>query len=110
MIARDLLKRALSRIIILANEKSRAVLLHIQSGQLTLIANNQEQEEAIESLSAETEGDELKIGINANYLLDVLNYIEDGLIKLSFLNTDSSILVESLQDEHYAYVIMPMKI
>ena len=103
LIARDLLKRALSRIIILANEKSRAVLLHIQSGQLTLIANNQEQEEAIESLSAETEGDELKIGINANYLLDVLNYIEDGLIKLSFLNTDSSILVESLQMS-----IMPM--
>lgn len=110
MIDRDLLKRALSRIIILAHEKSRAVLLHVQSGLLTLVANNQEQEEAIESLPAETVGDELKIGINANYLLDVLNHIADGPLRLSMATTNSSILVESLNDEHYRYIIMPMKI
>lgn len=110
VIDRDLLKRALSRIIILAHEKSRAVLLHIQEGQLTLVANNQEQEEAIETVVAQTQGDELKIGINANYLLDVLNHVEEGLLRLSFSNTDSSILVESLQDEFYLYIIMPMKL
>lgn len=106
----DLLKRALSRIIILAHEKSRAVLLHIQADQLTLIAHNQEQEEAIESLNAQVQGDELKIGINANYLLDVLNHVEVGPLRLSFSNADGSILVESLQDEFYQYIIMPMKI
>ena len=90
---RDLLKRALSRIIILAHEKSRAVLLQIQSGLLTLVANNQEQEEAIESLSAETAGEDLKIGINANYLLDVLNHIAEGPLRLSMTTTNSSILV-----------------
>lgn len=110
IIERDLLKRALSRIIILAHEKSRAVLMHIQAGQLTLIANNQEQEEAIETLPAETQGDELKIGINASYLLDVLNHMQEGPLRLSLATTDSSILVESLKDEHYVYIIMPMKI
>ncbi len=110
IIERDLLKRALSRIIILAHEKSRAVLLHIQAGQITLIANNQEQEEAVETLLAETKGDELKIGINASYLLDVMNHVEEGPLRLSFATTDSSILVESLKDEHYFYIIMPMKI
>ncbi len=110
IIERDLLKRALSRIIILAHEKSRAVMLHLQPGQLTLIANNQEQEEAIETLLAETEGDELKIGINANYLLDVLNHVGEGPLRLSLSTRDSSILVESLQDNHYLYIIMPMKI
>ena len=95
---------------ILAHEKSRAVLLHIQPGQLTLVANNQEQEEAVEVLPAETQGDELKIGINASYLLDVLNYVAEGPLKLSLSNTDSSILVESLQDSHYMYIIMPMKL
>lgn len=110
VIERDILKRALSRIIILAHEKSRAVLLHIQAGQLTLIANNQEQEEAIEVIAAETEGDELKIGINASYLLDVLNHIEAGALRLSFSDTDSSMLVKSLQDDDYSYIIMPMKL
>ena len=110
MIDRDLLKRALSRIIILANEKSRAVLLHVQADQLTLIANNQEQEEAIESVPAQTQGDELTIGINASYLLDVLNNVAEGLVRLSLSNTDTSILVESVNDENYQYIIMPMKI
>lgn len=110
LIERDVLKRALNRIIILANEKSRAILLHIQPGQLTLIANNQEQEEAIETVTAETQSDELKIGINANYLLDVINHMNEGMVRLSFANTDSSISVESLSDENYLYIIMPMKI
>lgn len=110
VIDRDILKRALSRIIILANEKSKAILFYVQSGQLTLIANNQEQEEAEESLLAETQGEELKIGMNALYLLDVLNHIHEGLLRISLSNTDSSILVESLEDKNYLYIIMPMKI
>lgn len=104
------LKRSLTRIVILAHEKSKAVMLHVQSGQLTLIANNNEQEEAVETLSAETEGDELKIGLNASYLLDVLSHFSDGRVRLSMSNTDTSILIESLNHEHYQYIIMPMKI
>lgn len=110
MITGEKLRRALNRIVILANEKSRAVLLHIQHNQLTLIANNQEQEEAVESLEAETQGEELKIGVNASYLLDVLTYFSDGVLCLSFSTSDSSILVTSLQQPHYQYIIMPMKI
>ena len=110
IIDRDVLKRALSRIMILANEKSRAVLLHVQSEQLTLISHNQEHEEAVESVAAEVIGDELKIAINATYLMDALNNLPDGQIRLSFTNTDSSMLVETLHDKHYQYVIMPMKL
>jgi DNA polymerase-3 subunit beta len=110
LIDRDQLKRALSRIVILANEKLRAVMLHVQNDQLTLIANNHEQEEAIESLPAETTGSELKIGINASYLLDVLNHVGEGVLRLSLSDTNSSILVESPQDPLYSYIIMPMKI
>ncbi len=110
IISRDLLRRALSRIIILAHEKSRAVMLHVQSGQLTLVSNNQEQEEAIESVEADTQGGEIKIGINASYLLDVLNHVQEGPLRLSMSTMESSILVESLNDQHYQYIIMPMKI
>lgn len=110
LLARDSLKRALARIIILAHEKSRAISLHIQPSLLTLIANNSEHEEATESIEANTEGMELKIAINATYLLDVLNFLGEGLVRLSFATTSSSILVESVQDDRYQYIIMPMKL
>jgi DNA polymerase-3 subunit beta len=104
------LKRSLSRTVILAHEKSKAVMLHLQPGMLTLIANNNEQEEAVESLPAETQGDELKIGLNATYLLDVLNHFGEGMIRLSMSNTDSSILIEAVSNDNYQYIIMPMKL
>lgn len=104
------LKRALSRIVILAHEKSKAVMLFLQPGLLTLIANNNEQEEAVETLVAETEGEELKIGLNATYLLDVLSHFADGKIRLSLSHMDSSILIETLDNDNYQYIIMPMKI
>ncbi len=109
-IDRDILKRALTRIIIMANEKSRAVLLNIQEGSLTLSATNQEHEEGVESLGVETQGGNLEIGLNASYLLEVLNHMQEGLLNLSFTSADSSILVQSLQDDNYQYIIMPMKI
>lgn len=109
-IDRDILKRALTRIIIMANEKSRAVLLTISKGNLTLSATNQDHEEGFESLQVETQGSNLEIGLNASYLLEVLNHMQEGLLSLSFTTADSSILVQSLQDENYQYIIMPMKI
>lgn len=109
-IDRDILKRALTRIVILANEKSKAILLKIDNNQLTFIANNQEKEEAFEDLEARTEGLALNIALNGQYLLDVLNYIAPGEVHLSFSTSDSSILVESLQDVYYQYIIMPMEL
>lgn len=105
-----LFKKALSRIIILANEKSKAVRLHLQSSQLTLIANNQEQEEAIESIEAKTEGDEIKIGVNAAYLLDVLSFFSEAQVHLSLSTEENSILIESPKCPNYQYILMPMKI
>lgn len=107
---RDLLKRALSRIVILAHEKYKAVLLQVQPNLLTLIANNQEQEEAMESLEAVTVGDPITIGLNAMYLLDVIQHLQDKDVNLSFSTVDSSILVETEEDKLYQYIIMPMKI
>ncbi len=109
IVDRDLLKRALGRIMILANEKLRAITLLIQPNQLTLIANNQQKEEAVEDIMAQTEGADLEISINASYLFDVLNYIDGNSVRLSFSDTNNSILVESLQDPLYQYIIMPMK-
>lgn len=110
LIDRENLKRSLSRISILANEKTHGVLLNIQPGSLILVAKNQEQEEANEQLEATVDGQSLKIGINADYLLDVLNYFPDGLVRLSMSTTEQSILVESLSNENYQYIIMPMKL
>lgn len=110
LVDKESLKKTLSRISILAHEKSKAVLMHIQAQEITLIAHNQEQEEAMEVIEAHVEGEELKIGMNAGYLLDVLQVLPDEKVRLSMSTVDKSILVESLQYEHYLYIMMPLKL
>ena len=110
LIDRDSLKRSLSRMVILANEKTHAVMLNIQPESLTLVAKNQEQEESNEQIEATVDAQPLKIGVNAVYLLDVLNYFSDGLVRLSMSTTDQCILVESLLNDNYHYILMPIKL
>jgi DNA polymerase-3 subunit beta len=107
---KEKLRRALSRTMILANERLKAVVLSWQGNELHLVAYNQEQEEAIEVLPADVQGEPLKIGVNATYLLDGLNHLPEGMVRLSFTNADSSILVQSANDKNFQYIIMPMKL
>jgi DNA polymerase-3 subunit beta len=105
----ELLKRALLRMMILSHEKSRSVSLQMQVQQITLTSTN-EQEEATESLAAETQGEAIRIGFNASYLLDVLHHFGEDKIRISLSTPDASILIESLANPGYQYTIMPMKI
>lgn len=106
----DDLKRALARILIVANDRSRPVVLNIEASQVSFLATNQEQEEVVECLEATIDGPALKIGLNPLYLLDVLNVLNTAQLRLSFYSPDASILVEPLEDSTYQYIIMPMKI
>jgi len=107
---KEQLRKALSRTMILANERLKAVVLSWQAAELHLVAYNQEHEEAVEMVTADIQGESMKIAVNANYLLDVLAYLPDGQVELSFNNPDSSILVQSTKDKYYQYLIMPMKL
>ena len=103
-------RKALSRTMILANDRLKAVALSWQNNELHLMSYNQDREEAIEIVSADVNGEDMKVGINANYLLEGLNHLPDGIISLSFSSPDSSILVQSDHDRNFQYIIMPLKI
>lgn len=107
---RDELKRGLMRVSILANEKYRAVQLSIKPKAVTIVANNQEQEEALEEVPANTEGDSMSIGLNASYLLDVLNNVPPGDVKIELSQPTESMLITSPNLPVAKYIIMPLKI
>ena len=95
---------------ILSNEKYRGVRLLISPDQLVMQANNPEQEEAEETVAVSFNGDELEIGFNVSYLLDVLNAIDSDTIKLKVSDANSSALIESQDDDEALYVVMPMRL
>ena len=107
---RDTLKLAFQRASILSNEKYRGVRLLVSDDQLTVQANNPEQEEAEEIVAVEFSGGDLEIGFNVGYLLDVLNALESDGVTLSVSDANSSALIEGQNNPNALYVVMPMRL
>lgn len=107
----NLLKGALTRTAILSNEKFRGVRFKVESGVLYLMAHNPEHEEAEEDLEVDYEGDELTIGFNVSYLLDVLSVLDGDTVNMGLIDSTASCVITANQEDDGArYVLMPMRI
>lgn len=107
---RETLKQAFHRASILSNEKYRGVRLIIEGNQLTIQANNPEQEEAEEVVTIAYEGERMEIGFNVSYLQDVLNVLDTDEVRLSVSDANSSALIEGPGKEDALFVVMPMRL
>ena len=104
------LRQALNRTAILSNEKFRGIRVNLSAGILQLSANNPEQEEAEESVNVDYEGDDLEVGFNVGYVLDVLGVIDSDNVKITLHDANSSALLEDPSGDDAIYVVMPMKL
>ncbi|NLP32625.1 MAG: DNA polymerase III subunit beta [Oligella ureolytica] len=97
--------------ILVANDRLHGIKLNFSDNQLKIYSNNQEQEEATNSLAIEYPFEPLEVGFNVNYLLDVLSVIKDEEISVSVKPVaGSSVIVNLLSDENFKYVVMPLRI
>jgi len=104
------LRQAFTRTAILSNEKYRGVRLKLSTDTLDITANNPEQEQAEEVVAVQYEGEELEVGFNVSYLLDVLSVLDGDSIRLSLSDSASSALLEEAEEGDSLYVVMPMRL
>ncbi len=107
---RESLRHALSRAAILSNEKYRGIRVSLSPGLIELQAHNPEQEEAEEKLEVEYQGEDLVIGFNVGYLLDVLNVLEEEIVVVDLKDSNSSALICGQGNLQSRYVVMPMRL
>jgi DNA polymerase-3 subunit beta len=101
---------AMQRASILSNEKYRGIRMVLSNNNLKLISTNSDQEEAEEELEINYAGDNLDIGFNVTYLIDVLNNTSSEQATFSFADANSSCLITVPNNTDYKYVVMPMRI
>ena len=107
---RETLKDAMSRIAILSNEKYRGIRLTLSAGNLSIQANNPDQEEAEEELPVEYTEADMEIGFNVTYLIDVLNVLNSESVQIKLKDSNSSAIISDSQDDSSLYVVMPMRL
>jgi DNA polymerase-3 subunit beta len=107
---RTLMRQALQRTAILSNEKYRGVRLELSPNSVILQANNPEQEEAMETLEVEYDGDAMEIGFNVNYLLDALAAVDSEQVEIGVTDGNSSCLIREPGGLGTKFVVMPMRL
>jgi DNA polymerase-3 subunit beta len=106
------LSQAISRVAQFADERSRAVRLKLDKGELKLSASSTETGESEDSLETDYNGDSLTIGFNAQYVLDFLKATGSGDVKLELKDAQSAGQLRPAEGEDYKYryIVMPMRI
>ncbi|HKD02598.1 MAG TPA: DNA polymerase III subunit beta [Terriglobales bacterium] len=104
--------QAISRVAQFADERSRAVRLKLEKGELKLSASSTETGESEDSLEISYDGDPLTIGFNAQYILDFLKATGAGDVKLELKDAQSAGQLRPAENEDYKYryIVMPMRI
>jgi len=101
---------SLQRTAIMTSEKFKGVRLNVEPGVLRVASNNAEQEEAVDELDIDYDGDTIEIGFNVTYLIDALQNMSQEMVRIELSDGNSSALITNPDDNAFKYVVMPMRI
>ncbi len=92
------------------SEKSKGVKVSLSKGLLHVSAVATDEGSAEDEMEAAYEGDNLDIGFNYRYLLDILAQMKGGNMRMTLLDNVSPVIVESVSDAKALFVLMPMRV
>tara|TARA_B100001057_G_scaffold265564_1_gene265765 strand:- start:8576 stop:9691 length:1116 start_codon:yes stop_codon:yes gene_type:complete len=109
-ISRDQLLSAVDRVSTIANEKSPVIKFKLLQNILNLNTINNESSTASEDLVISYEGDEIEIGFNSKYIMDIVNNLEDIEISINLKDNSSPVTAQENSNANLVYVLMPMRV
>ena len=109
-ISNQLLSEAVDRVSTVSTDKTRAIKVNISKGNLIISATNPDKGSASESLDVIYDGEEVEIGFNSRYIMDILDNLKENEILISFLDNSSPIIAQEKSHPDLIYVLMPMRV
>ncbi len=99
---------AIDRVSLLSN-KNKAIKLNIKDNKL-IIDSTVEIGYAKEELIVNKEGEDLEIGFNPNFLMDVFKLIDTNNINIYFKSAISPCIIKEKNNEDFIYILLPIRI
>ena len=107
------LTSALKRMSVIASDQTHRIRLSFNSGILRFSVQTPDLGEATDELAVRYTGDQLDIGFNASYLLEILRYIPTDEVKLTFKAPERAATVEPEgwnDPATYLCLVMPLRL
>ncbi len=104
------LSLVLKRVSLFARENNNSVKLSATNdGKLTVSSEETKVGEEKAEIVIKMQGDNNKISLNAQYLLDVLTYVNVDKVKFTINDKASPAVIKPVSGDDYVYIIMPLK-
>ena len=107
---RNQIIESLRRVSLLSSEKTRGVKFHFSQDLLVLSAYNPELGEAKEEVPVDYKGEEVTVGFNSRFVLEVLNIMRGEEVVLELEDGISPAIIRPSNDERHTCVVMPMRL
>lgn len=111
-VSRNDFQNSLKRIAIYANKTTNQVILNINDGSLTVSAQDLDfSNEATEQLTCTYDGDQLDIGFNAKFLIEMLGVLESDEVKMELATSSRAgilLPVDEVDGEEILMLVMPV--
>ena len=108
---RDALEKAIRRMAVVASDQTHRVRLIFEEDHLGFRVQTPDLGEAEDELSVDYSNEEMEIGFNANYLLEVLRYMPTEDVRLSFKAPERAATFEPVDGElDYLCLVMPLRL
>ena len=107
---RNQILESLRRVSILSSEKTKGVKFLFSQDILELSSYNPELGEAKEEVPVEYKGEDISVGFNSRFVLEVLSIMNSEEIILELEDGTSPAIIRPLSDERHTCVVMPMRI
>lgn len=107
------LTSALKRMSVIASDQTHRIRLSFNSGILRFSVQTPDLGEATDELAIRFTGDQLDIGFNASYLLEILRYIPTEEVKLTFKAPERAATIEPEgwnDPATYLCLVMPLRL
>lgn len=101
---------AIDRVSTVSTEKSRAVKMSLEEGKATIAANSPDNASASEEIVVDYNADDIEIGFNSRYLLDIASQIDGGTAQFVMADAVSPTLIKDAGNADALYVLMPMRV
>jgi DNA polymerase III subunit beta len=98
-IDREVLAQAIRRVSIIADRLTNQVRMVFRKGRLELSARGADGSRAEDEIDIGYDGDEMEIGFNFAYLLDVLKSMQTESVQMSLRDTNSAALLMPLRED-----------
>jgi DNA polymerase-3 subunit beta len=109
LVHRESLLGSIKRVGLLANQKSRCVVIQIGTGKMEISTVNPEMGDAHEEIEVQYEGEPLKFTMNHKYIFEIINTFSNDIVEISVKDVDTPVKFQNYQDDSVTCVIMPMQ-